>query len=634
MMIEALEARRMLAVDVSIDASKRFQTIDGFGTSLAWWAPQVYQQTAWQDAYFKDLGSSMLRVDLNILALPGSDGDLATPVTFGEDLQANINQFDWNSVPTKVFGGVIQSAAKRKIDSFKVIGSIWTPPQWMKGPQLVAGKPKLDPQTEQPLPVLKKVGAFLNSVGGTLIDTAANLQQFGRYVAAYVKGYEQHFGVAMDALSIQNEPAFDQVGTSQVGFNSCLYDPATFVKALKAVDDAFAHYHITTKVMGPEATAKDELRFVDAIQADAAAKKKLDLYNIHGSVPSSVWNDVKNDGKKLWMTETSGEAPTWDGALSVARNAQSALIQGNVSAWLYWQMSDGGTSASGTTLTNAANTAAPKYAAAKHFFRYVRAGAVRVSATPGDPNGVSVSAFVQDQQHTLTSVIVNETSAAQTLKLHLAGAHVAKFNIVRQSSSSGVWKDLGAITLNGDSATINLPAKAVLTLQGTTAAQWPFRAGPFVVGKNPLTIQAEDFDNGGEGVAYHDLDAINSGGKYRSGGVDIQTTADAGGGYNIGYIKAGEWLQYSIHLDQGGSFDFDFRLASTGTGGKFHFEIDGVNKSGALTVPRTGGYQSWQTLRKSSVPLTAGDHVLRVKMDANSSTGSVGNFNWIKISPH
>jgi len=36
---------------------------------------------AFRNTWFEDLGSSVLRVDLNILALPGSDGDLATPVS-------------------------------------------------------------------------------------------------------------------------------------------------------------------------------------------------------------------------------------------------------------------------------------------------------------------------------------------------------------------------------------------------------------------------------------------------------------------------------------------------------------------------------------------------------------------------
>ena len=148
----------------------------------------------------------------------------------------------------------------------------------------------------------------------------------------------------------------------------------------------------------------------------------------------------------------------------------------------------------------------------------------------------------------------------------------------------------------------------------------------------PITIQAENFDNGVEGVAYHDLDATNLGGKYRSTGVDIQTTTDTGGGYNIGYVKAGEWLKYTVNIASGGLFKADFRVASAGSNGKFHLEVDGIDVTGQLTLPNTGGWQNWTTVTKTGINLSSGTHVLRLRMDANGSTGSVGNFNWFKLS--
>jgi O-glycosyl hydrolase len=632
---ESLESRRLLAVNVTIDAATKFQTIDGFGTSLAWWQSGLYETEAWRDAYYQDLGSSMLRVDMNILALPGSDGNLATPVEMVEDLQTNIDQFDWNSVTTARFGGVAQVSQTKKLDDFKLIGTIWSPPHWMKAPQLNSdGKVKLDPKTQQPLPVLKQVGAYLNSVGGVLDTSPDNLEQFGRYVAAYVKGYEQHFGVPMYALSVANEPAFDQVGSSQVGFNSCLYDPATFVLALKAVGDAFDHYGITTKIMGPEATMMDELRFINAIRSDPAALADLDIYNLHGSTPASLWNAIKNDGKPGWMTETSGEAATWDGAMNVARNAQNAIVQGNTSAWLYWQMSDGGANASSMTLTSGADTTKPKYAAAKHFFRYVRPDSVRVAATPSDPNGVYVSAFRHDVNKTLTTVILNYSTTTQTINLTIGGTGLSGFNIARRSSSGGVWQDIGPIGFSNGVATFELPARSIITLQGATLAQSPFGGSPIVVAASPATIQAENFDTGGEGVAFHDVEKSNLGGKFRvSEAVDIQTTTDAGGGFNVGYVKAGEWLEYTIDVQQPGNYDIETRVASAGSNGKFHVEIDGVDKTGLLSIPNTGGWQNWTSVTKSGVVLAAGVHVMRVFMDAAGSTGSVGNFNHFTFRP-
>ena len=147
-------------------------------------------------------------------------------------------------------------------------------------------------------------------------------------------------------------------------------------------------------------------------------------------------------------------------------------------------------------------------------------------------------------------------------------------------------------------------------------------------------IQAEDFDNGAEGVAYHDVDKANLGGVYRSTGVDIQPTTDTFGGYNLGWVKAGEWLNYTFTVASAGLYTLDFRVASAGSNGQFHAEIDSANVTGELTIPNTGNWQTWTTVSKSGVSLTAGTHVLRLKMDANGTTGSVGNFNWLKLTPN
>ena len=47
----------------------------------------------------------------------------------------------------------------------------------------------------------------------------------------------------------------------------------------------------------------------------------------------------------------------------------------------------------------------------------------------------------------------------------------------------------------------------------------------------PGVVEAENFDEGGEGIAYHDLTMGNTPGKYRQTDVDVETTSDVGGGY-------------------------------------------------------------------------------------------------------
>jgi hypothetical protein len=167
-----------------------------------------------------------------------------------------------------------------------------------------------------------------------------------------------------------------------------------------------------------------------------------------------------------------------------------------------------------------------------------------------------------------------------------------------------------------------------VTSRGVVATASPYGGTAWLV---PGSIQAEDFDIGGEGVAYHDTDAVNSGGVYRSTGVDVQATGDSGGGYNVGWVKAGEWLTYTVNVASTGSYDFQERVGSDGQGGAFHVEVDGADKTGAITIPGTGGWQLYQTLQQNSVGLNAGVHVLRISADSDGNSGYTGNFNWLRL---
>ena len=126
----------------------------------------------------------------------------------------------------------------------------------------------------------------------------------------------------------------------------------------------------------------------------------------------------------------------------------------------------------------------------------------------------------------------------------------------------------------------------------------------------PGTIVAADFDFGGEGVAYHDTSAGNYGGAYRpQEDVDIEIGAE---GINIGWIASGEWLNYTVDVAAAGTYTITTRY-STGAG-TFHIQFDGVDKTGPINVPYTGGYQNWANV-SSSVTLAAGVQVMRFYSD-------------------
>lgn len=160
------------------------------------------------------------------------------------------------------------------------------------------------------------------------------------------------------------------------------------------------------------------------------------------------------------------------------------------------------------------------------------------------------------------------------------------------------------------------------------AASSPFGGSPAPI---PGTIEAENYDIGGEGVAYHDTTAGNTGGVYRvNENVDVSATgAPEPAGFHVSYTRVGEWLKYTVNAAEG-IYTLNARVASVGAGGTFHVEIDGVNVTGAMTVPNTGAWQTYRTISKSGIAIAGGPHVLRLSMDTTANT-SIGNVNWISF---
>ncbi|HET6246541.1 MAG TPA: NPCBM/NEW2 domain-containing protein [Tepidisphaeraceae bacterium] len=179
---------------------------------------------------------------------------------------------------------------------------------------------------------------------------------------------------------------------------------------------------------------------------------------------------------------------------------------------------------------------------------------------------------------------------------------------------------------------------------GNELALTPYSATPIgtldtpywgVAANTGAPIQAEDFNQGGNGNGYYTTATSNAGGQYRTAEkVGIQATTDTGGGYNVGYTVAGEWLDYTFNAAAGGTYNLQIRIASAQTtGGKYHINIDGTNVTGTLTAPNTGGTQTWQTVTVSGINISAGTHVLRLALDSLGSGGYVANFNWLELVP-
>ena len=61
---------------------------------------------------------------------------------------------------------------------------------------------------------------------------------------------------------------------------------------------------------------------------------------------------------------------------------------------------------------------------------------------------------------------------------------------------------------------------------------------------------------------------------------------------DIMWAGAGEWLEYAVNVTTAGNYSFEIRVATTLAGRTMHIEMDGVNVTGTIALPNTGGWQT------------------------------------------
>lgn len=130
----------------------------------------------------------------------------------------------------------------------------------------------------------------------------------------------------------------------------------------------------------------------------------------------------------------------------------------------------------------------------------------------------------------------------------------------------------------------------------------------------PGLFEAEDYDIGGEGISFHDLDLTNRGGLYRSDPVDIWGKADKTHGYFVG-MSAGEWLSYTIEVKKPGKMDIHLLIACKTGGGEVHLGLNNKLLTNHQVVAATGGDQLFKELSFRDIYLPAGIHTFRIFAD-------------------
>jgi beta-glucanase (GH16 family) len=170
----------------------------------------------------------------------------------------------------------------------------------------------------------------------------------------------------------------------------------------------------------------------------------------------------------------------------------------------------------------------------------------------------------------------------------------------------GTTPDLVQLAIENDCGSQSL--SSMLYLYG----QYPY-PDPEVKHSIPGMINATEFDYGGEGVAYHDLEGLNQGaGPRQDEGVDTEFGDNSQP--NVGWINSGEWLEFSIAVAESREYSVSLRLASDITGSRGPIQLLANNEVRAtVDIPYTTGWTNFESVSEN-IYLTRDDTLLRVEM--------------------
>ena len=128
----------------------------------------------------------------------------------------------------------------------------------------------------------------------------------------------------------------------------------------------------------------------------------------------------------------------------------------------------------------------------------------------------------------------------------------------------------------------------------------------------PGTVEIENYDLGGQDVAYNDLTAANEAGGTLRPGDAVDIGSDGNGGWLLGYVGQGEWLKFTVDVAETGRYSVRVRAASEQANGQFTLSFSGNDASTSVTTPNTGGWVAWQMVDAvAELDLIAGEQEMR-----------------------
>ena len=343
----------------------RKQTVTGFGGACCDGAMKPFGE---DNACVSRLFGPRSKIGLNILRMeisPSFTGD-------------NRGDYDWNSS--------LPSAKTVKNRGGIVFGTPWSPPGEYKTNGTAQGGNSDDQGNQR---------------GKLRTDC---YDKFFPWLNTYLQWMKDH-GVAVDAVSIQNEPDW------WVNYSGCLYDPQDLVTLVKN----YAWMLDRETFPGVRLISGEPLGFTqnytDPLMQDPTCREQVDIVagHLYGHLPLKYMKPAGvlplKYGKELWMTEHSvtdntGALPTWTDNLIFAEELNECMLAG-CTGYIYWYLrAHWAFCGTGETKYGAANKKdelLPRAFVMSHFSKNVT-GSTRLATSKDEDAGRTEEGILQNEQ--------------------------------------------------------------------------------------------------------------------------------------------------------------------------------------------------------------------------------------------
>ena len=435
----AATAARAGVITVTV-SDTRYQTVTGFGAACCDGAmcPFGTDTQPVRLLYGKEskIGLNIMRMEIS----PNFIGDVIVPEWGNWD-----SPYDWN--------GSLPSAKIVKQRGGIVFGTPWSPPGDYKTNGTAQGG-NADDQGYQRGELRKDC-----------------YEKFFPWLNTFLEWMKKK-GVAVDAVSIQNEPDW------WVSYSGCLYTPQQQLDLVKN----YAHMLDRDTYKGVRLISAEPLgfdpKYSDPLMNDATARNQIDIIagHLYGHPPLGNMKKAavlaSKYGKEVWMTEHSvtdniDRLPNWHEQLIFAEELNECMLAG-CTGYIYWYMRAHwafvGTGEAKYNPGNTKNKLLPRAYVMSHFSKHVTGSTrlgTKASVSTGTNSAFETSAYIKGDS--LIVMAIDTTKNALDLKLNLPYKVKSGTHLLSTSNESLCQEQPIDISEPTNELTVPLPARSLNT---------------------------------------------------------------------------------------------------------------------------------------------------------------------------